>query len=91
MVTVIILLVLLTLSILFNLVFIRRLRLYEAYIMIAMQSIRSTYFRMKDIDDRGVFQSDDEVGSTFSELVEVVNQLYDIVDVEIISIEEDTE
>ena len=93
MVITILLTLLLASSVFLNITFVRRIRLYEGYIMITMQAMRSAYFRMKSIDDQGLFESDDEVGAIFSDLAESVYQLYDIVDVsqDYMTISEDEE
>ena len=41
-----------------------------------IEKINLTLLQMKDIDNRGVFEKDDEVGSAFSNLVNVINELY---------------
>ena len=42
-----------------------------------LQSIDNTYSEMVTIDSKGAFQSDDEVGSVFTTLKEVVHELND--------------
>jgi len=37
--------------------------------------IRNTLQKMRDIDESGVFEKDDEVGATFSELVKLSEEL----------------
>ena len=42
-----------------------------------IQTIDSVYSEMVTIDSKGAFQSDDEVGSVFTSLKEVVDTLYE--------------
>ncbi len=39
------------------------------------KAIRTTYNDMKKIDSKNIFESDDEVGQTFQQLVEVLEKL----------------
>lgn len=39
-------------------------------------SIVNTYEKMLEIDHRGAFKSDDEVGTTFESLNSIINELY---------------
>ena len=41
-----------------------------------IDKIKLTLLKMKDIDNRQVFEKDDEVGAAFSDLVETINDLY---------------
>lgn len=42
-----------------------------------IEKINQTLLKMKSIDDRQVFEKDDEVGASFSDLVKVINDLYE--------------
>ena len=41
-----------------------------------IEKINLTLLQMKDIDARGVFEKDDEVGVSFSNLINIINELY---------------
>ena len=59
-----------------------RLKLYEDYIMLTLTSIKAAYLAMKKIDHSGAFENDDDVGSVFGELADVIYYLRDITDLE---------
>lgn len=42
-----------------------------------MDSIKQTYETFKEIDQRGSFESDDEVGTTFKMLKQTIDTLYE--------------
>ena len=41
-----------------------------------IEKIQSTIQKMKSIDEKGVFEKDDEVGAAFSDLIKIINELY---------------
>lgn len=42
----------------------------------SIKKVQSTLIKMKEIDNRGVFEKDDEVGVSFHELLNLINELY---------------
>lgn len=85
------LIILLLLSVLTNIflykilsVQIKKIKKYEQFVIDSNEwmesvrnSIRTTYFRMKKIDDRDIFFKDDEVGIVFTELLNLLKRLND--------------
>ena len=81
--------IILGVSVLLNLVFLYGVRnlnkqneQYQDYIqneLISLDDVRekvtSAYDRMRDLDIRGSFESDDEVGASFKDILSVVEQL----------------
>lgn len=49
--------------------------IYESWIVEFKDDINEVYRRMKIIDDRQIFEKDDEVGSTFSQLYLIIQKL----------------
>lgn len=49
--------------------------IYESWIVEFKDDINDVYHRMKVIDDRQIFEKDDEVGSTFSQLYLIIEKL----------------
>ena len=47
---------------------------------VGVTGVRTAYANMKSIDDRNIFESDDEVGAVFGELADVVYYLKDVID-----------
>ena len=81
--------IILGVSVLLNLVFLYGVRnlnkqneQYQDYIqneLISLDDVRekvtSAYDRMRDLDIRGSFESDDEVGASFKDILSIVEQL----------------
>ena len=81
--------IILGVSVLLNLVFLygvrnlnRQNEQYQDYIQNELMSlddvrekVTSAYDRMRDLDIRGSFESDDEVGASFKDILSVVEQL----------------
>tara|TARA_Y100001958_G_scaffold134717_1_gene105486 strand:+ start:262 stop:531 length:270 start_codon:yes stop_codon:yes gene_type:complete len=81
--------IILGVSVLLNLVFLYGVRnlnkqneQYQDYIQNELMSlddvrekVTSAYDRMRDLDIRGSFESDDEVGASFKDILSVVEQL----------------
>ena len=62
----------------------KKLKLYETWILEyenwtsdVRNAVRSTYVRMKDMDQKDIFFKDDEVGVVFSELLNLLKHLND--------------
>tara|TARA_R110000751_G_scaffold282748_1_gene385988 strand:+ start:438 stop:701 length:264 start_codon:yes stop_codon:yes gene_type:complete len=61
----------------------RKTELLETWVEEFTQRIETVQTDLKVIDDRGAFESDDEVGSIFKQIKETVNQLDNLIGEEI--------
>ncbi len=61
----------------------RKLELVETWVEDFTQRIETVQTDLKVIDDKGAFESDDEVGTIFEQIKETVNQLDDLIGEEI--------
>jgi hypothetical protein len=50
-------------------------RVYEQWIFDTQELVDKTFRTMQDLDERQMFSKDDEVGSVFQQLVDVVDYL----------------
>jgi hypothetical protein len=57
---------------------INKQKVYENWIIDAQNLVNKTYQTMRDIDNKGYFQSEDEVGLVFKELVEAIEYLNEV-------------
>lgn len=48
----------------------------ESFAQSSLESIKETYESIKEIDHKGAFESDDEVGTTFKILKQTIDSLY---------------
>ena len=62
---------------------IRKTELLETWVEEFTQRIETVQTDLKVIDDKGAFESDDEVGTIFEQIKETVNQLDDLIGEEI--------
>ena len=53
----------------------RKTELLETWVEEFTQKIQTIQNELKEIDPSGAFESDDEVGETFKQIQEIVNQL----------------
>lgn len=74
--------ILLTISIVINIIFIfttinilRKVEVYEDTIQQFYSALSITLHNMRAIDERQMFENDDEVGVTFQNLTDIVNEL----------------
>jgi uncharacterized UPF0160 family protein len=61
---------LITLKKLFN-----QVDILEDWIINFKKSVENTFNKLKDIDDRGIFEKDDDVGFLFSDLKQIIESL----------------
>lgn len=54
---------------------------YDEYVVRFQDELKNTYIHLKEIDDRNLFEKDDDVGSTFSEILRIVKELDDKINV----------
>lgn len=52
-----------------------KIDIYESWIVEFKDDINDVYRQIKTIDDRQIFEKDDEVGSTFSQLYFIIHKL----------------
>ena len=62
---------------------IRKTELLETWVEDFTQRIETVQTDLKVIDEKGAFESDDEVGTIFEQIKETVNQLDDLIGEEI--------
>ncbi len=62
---------------------IRKTELLETWVEDFTQRIETVQTDLKVIDDKGAFESDDEVGTIFEQIKETVNQLDNLIGEEI--------
>ena len=53
----------------------RKTELMESWIEEFSQQVESVQKRIKEVDSQGYFEADDEVGSIFEKIKEIVNEL----------------
>jgi hypothetical protein len=58
---------------------IKRQQIYERWILDTQNLVNNTYITIKDLDHKQIFEKDDEVGVVFSQIVEVIEHLNNIV------------
>ena len=61
----------------------RRINAYENIILNISNTIESIKLQLKTIDDKGTFESDDEVGFFFSEIKQLGNDLENLFETEV--------
>lgn len=58
-----------------------KISVYEEWIIRFRSQILETYFNLKLVDEKNIFEKDDDVGFVFSNIVEIVedlkNKVYD--------------
>jgi len=52
-----------------------KVKIYEVWILDFKEMVQDTYAKLKFIDDREMFEKDDEVGFVFSNMVDIINDL----------------
>lgn len=57
-----------------------KIDIYEGWIVEFKNDINDVYLHIKDIDDKQIFEKDDEVGSTFSDLYLIIQKLNQRID-----------
>ena len=61
----------------------RRINEYENIILNISNTIESIKLQLKIIDNNGHFEADDEVGSIFDSIKEIINELNDLTEGEV--------
>ena len=52
----------------------RKLEVYEEWVQHFGDEIQNTYVRLKQVDERNIFEKDDDVGFVFSELLRISDE-----------------
>ena len=68
----------------------RRINSYENIILNISNTVESIKLQLKVIDDKGTFESDDEVGFFFTELKQLGQELDNLFETEVEEYEEET-
>tara|TARA_R100001163_G_C4988124_1_gene141736 strand:+ start:414 stop:650 length:237 start_codon:yes stop_codon:yes gene_type:complete len=61
----------------------RRINNYENIILNISNTVESIKLQLKTIDDKGTFESDDEVGFFFTEIKQLANELNSLFETEV--------
>jgi hypothetical protein len=48
---------------------------YEAWVLSVIDECQKTYLRLKEIDDKQMFEKDDDVGWIFSKILKIIEEL----------------
>jgi hypothetical protein len=59
----------------FNLI--KKIEVYEEWTEMFREEINQMYRRLKEVDDRNLFEKDDDVGATFSDIVRICKEFND--------------
>ena len=68
----------------------RRINAYENIILNISNTVESIKLQLKTIDDKGTFESDDEVGFFFTEIKQLGNELNSLFETEVEENEKET-
>lgn len=52
-----------------------KIDIYEQWIIEFTDDVNDVYLKMKDLDDKNLFQKDDEVGIVFSDMATLIDKL----------------
>jgi len=56
---------------------IHKIEKYEEWISFFKNEIHTVYNKLKNVDDRNIFERDDDVGFVFSELIRIMREFND--------------
>jgi len=48
---------------------------YDEYVLEYHNMLKETYIRLKEVDDRNLFEKDDDVGGTFRDIVNIIEEI----------------
>lgn len=48
---------------------------YEEWVVLLNNKLHSTYIRLKNIDDRQMFEKDDDVGFVFNDILQLIKEI----------------
>jgi len=52
-----------------------KIGVYEGWILSTLDSCKKTYLRLKEIDDKQMFEKDDDVGFVFTSMLNIIDEL----------------
>ncbi len=52
-----------------------KIQKYEEWVLSVLDELQKTYLRLKEVDDRQIFEKDDDVGFTFSSILNIIDEL----------------
>ena len=50
----------------------KKLDIYEQWVLSFQDMLRQTYIKLKEVDDRNLFEKDDDVGGTFTDILDII-------------------
>jgi hypothetical protein len=53
----------------------KKIQIYESWILNYQEIVKETYLLLKEVDDKEIFEKDDEVGAVFSNIREIIQDL----------------
>lgn len=53
----------------------KKIEIYESWIVNYQKIVKETYLLLKEVDDKEIFEKDDEVGAVFSNVREIIQDL----------------
>lgn len=53
----------------------KKIEIYESWILNYQKIVKETYLLLKEVDDKEIFEKDDEVGAVFSNVREIIQDL----------------
>lgn len=53
----------------------KKIEIYESWIVNYQEIVKETYLLLKEVDDKEIFEKDDEVGAVFSNIREIIQDL----------------
>ena len=53
----------------------KKIEIYESWILNYQEIVKETYLLLKEVDDKEIFEKDDEVGAVFSNVREIIQDL----------------
>jgi len=53
----------------------KKIEIYESWILNYREIVEKTYMSLKKVDDKEIFEKDDDVGAAFSNIMEIIQDL----------------
>ena len=53
----------------------KKIEIYESWILNYQKIVKETYLLLKEVDNKEIFEKDDEVGAVFSNIREIIQDL----------------
>lgn len=80
--TIIIIIILFVISLVLNIflltslkINLKKIEIYESWILNYREIVKETYMSLKKVDDKEIFEKDDDVGAAFSNIMEIIQDL----------------